>query len=108
MQALRPEKYEVVPIYISREGHWLTGPGLRDLKTFQSGAVADRMGIKDTLISPSTAHHGMITPPVAGLLGRNSLQKLDVVFPVLHGSHGEDGTVQGLLELTDVPYVGAV
>jgi D-alanine-D-alanine ligase len=107
MQALRPEKYDVVPIYITRDGRWLTGPGLRDLKTFQADNVAEMMGIQDTLISPSTAQHGMITPPVSGLLGRNNVTRLDVAFPVLHGSHGEDGTIQGLLELADIPYVGA-
>ncbi len=81
MQALRPEKYEVVPIYITRDGRWLTGPGLRDLKTFQADNVSEMMGIKEMLISPSTAHHGMITPPVSGLLGRNQLQPPGCGFP---------------------------
>jgi D-alanine-D-alanine ligase len=107
MQALKPEKYDVMPIYITRDGRWLTGLGLRDLKTFQADDVADMMGIKDTLISPSTVHHGAITPPVSGFFGRSQLRRLDVVFPVVHGSHGEDGTLQGLLELADLPYVGA-
>jgi D-alanine-D-alanine ligase len=107
MQALRPEKYEVVPIYITRDGRWLTGAGLRDLKTFQTNDLSEMMGIKEIIISPSTAQHGAITPPVAGRLGRNQVQRLDVVFPVVHGSHGEDGTLQGLMELADLPYVGA-
>ncbi|MBI5957248.1 MAG: D-alanine--D-alanine ligase [Chloroflexi bacterium] len=107
MQALRPEKYEVVPIYITRDGRWLTGPGLRDLKNFQGDNIADMMGMKETLISPSAGHQGMITPPVAGMFARNQLRRLDVVFPVVHGSHGEDGTLQGLFELADLPYVGA-
>jgi D-alanine-D-alanine ligase len=107
MQALKPDKYDVVPIYITRDGEWVTGPGLRDLKTFQTDDISEMMGMKDTLISPSTSHHGMITPPVSGLFARNQLRRLDVVFPVVHGSHGEDGTLQGLLELADIPYVGA-
>jgi D-alanine-D-alanine ligase len=107
MQALKPEKYDVVPIYITRDGQWVTGPGLRDLRTFQTDEVSEMMGIKDTLISPSTPHHGMITPPISGIFGRSQLRHLDVVFPVIHGSHGEDGTLQGLLELADIPYVGA-
>jgi len=107
MLALRPEKYEVVPIYIARDGQWLTGPGLRDLKTFKADNIADMMGIKETLISPSTSHHGAITPPISGLFGRSQVQRLDVAFPVVHGSHGEDGTLQGLFELADIPYVGA-
>ena len=107
MQALNPDKYEVVPIYIMRDGQWVTGSGLRDLKTFQTDNVADHMGIKDVIISSSTQHHGMITTPVSGLFGRSQLRRLDVVFPVVHGTHGEDGTLQGLLELADLPYVGA-
>jgi D-alanine-D-alanine ligase len=107
MQALTPDKYDVVPIYITREGRWLTGAALRDLKTFQADNVTELMGIKGTLISPSANHHGMITPPITGLFGKNQLRRLDVVFPAVHGSHGEDGTLQGLCELADLPYVGA-
>lgn len=107
MQAMRSDRYEVVPIYITRDGRWLTGPGLRDLKSFQDDDLADRMGMKEAIISPSTAHHGLITPPLSGRFGRNELKRLDVVFPAVHGSHGEDGTLQGLLELADIPYVGA-
>jgi D-alanine-D-alanine ligase len=107
MQALKPEKYEIVPVYITREGCWITGPGLRDLGTFQADNVADLMGMKDAVISPSTQHRGIIISPVSGWFKRSQLQRVDVVFPVLHGTHGEDGTLQGLLELADLPYVGA-
>ncbi|NDJ75551.1 MAG: D-alanine--D-alanine ligase [Chloroflexi bacterium] len=107
MQALLPTKYDVIPVYITRDGKWLTGEALRDLKTFQTDDLSEMLGIKETLLSPATQHHGLITPPVAGRLGRNQVQRVDVVFPVLHGSHGEDGTLQGLLELADLPYVGA-
>jgi D-alanine-D-alanine ligase len=106
MQALRPEKYDVVPIYITRDGHWLTGDGLRDLKTFQVDDVSEMMGMKEAIISPDAAHHGLIVSPVSGLFSRSQVRRLDVVFPALHGSHGEDGTIQGLLELADIPYVG--
>ncbi|MBN2302925.1 MAG: D-alanine--D-alanine ligase [Anaerolineae bacterium] len=107
MQALDRSRYDVVPLYITREGRWLTGPGLFDLKTFQADNMAEMMGMKDVIISPSTEHRGIITTPVSGLFARSRLQRLDVVFPALHGSHGEDGTVQGLLELAGIPYVGA-
>jgi len=107
MQALKPHAYDVVPVYITRDGRWVTGPGLRDLKTFQSDDISEMMGIKDVIISPSTHHGGLIVSPVSGLFGRSKLRRLDVVFPVVHGSHGEDGTLQGLLELADLPYVGA-
>ena len=107
MQAMRPEKYEVVTIYITRQGNCITGPGLRDLKNFQSENIAELMGMKETLISPDPKHHGLILSPVSGLFGRSQAKRLDVVFPALHGSHGEDGTLQGLLDLADIPYVGS-
>ena len=65
------------------------------------------MGVKEVVISPNPHHHGMIIQPISGLMQRSQLQRLDVVFPALHGTHGEDGTLQGLLELADIPYVGA-
>ncbi len=107
MQALSPQKYHVIPLYITRDGRWVTGPGLRDLNTFKVDNISEMMGIKDAIISPSTQHRGLILSPVSGLFARSRLQPLDVVFPVVHGSHGEDGTLQGLLELADIPYVGA-
>jgi len=107
IQALDPRKYEVVPIYITRDGRWVSGPGLRDLNTFRSDDISERMGIKEIVLSSSTAHHGLIVSPVSGLLARSQVRALDVAFPVVHGSHGEDGTLQGLFELADIPYVGA-
>jgi D-alanine-D-alanine ligase len=107
IRALDPAKYEVVPIYITREGNWLTGPLLTDIKTFQNDNIDELMGIKETIIPPSTGYNGMITPPIAGYLARTVLKKVDVVFPVIHGTHGEDGTLQGVLEMADVPYVGS-
>jgi D-alanine-D-alanine ligase len=106
ISALDSAKYEVVPIYITREGRWLTGTPLADLKTFQAENIAELMGVRETLISPSTQHRGTITPPLAGYMSRNVLRRLDVVFPVVHGTHGEDGTLQGLFEMADLPYVG--
>ena len=101
MQALSPHRYEVIPIYITRDGRWVSGPGLRDLKTFQAEDVSEIMGIKEVIISPSTAHQGMIVSPVSGFFSRSRRRHIDVVFPVIHGTHGEDGTLQGLLELAD-------
>lgn len=106
MRALDPAQYEVIPIYITRSGTWLTSPAFSDLKTFQIEKIEELIGVRETLIAPAPAQHGMITPPLAGYLARNALKRLDVVFPAIHGSHGEDGTLQGLLELADIPYVG--
>ena len=106
MQAMDPGRYEVVPIYIDREGVWLVGEPLRDIQSFKDDKVSEMLGIKEAVLSSSTAFKGLIVPPISGLVGRNSLRRLDVVFPAIHGSHGEDGTLQGLLELVDLPYVG--
>lgn len=106
MRALDPDRYSVVPVYIAREGGWLVGDPLRDINSFEGDRVAEMLGIKEAVLSCSTDFRGLIIPPISGLVGRNTLRKLDVLFPVVHGSHGEDGTLQGLFELVDLPYVG--
>lgn len=106
MQALQSERYEVVPIYIDREGRWFTGKPLLDLKNYDE-EIFRLNGIERTILSPSTQHHGLLINPVpSGLFSRSQVQRLDVVFPTIHGSHGEDGTLQGLFELADIAYVG--
>jgi D-alanine-D-alanine ligase len=105
MRAFDPERYEVVPVYINRDGRWYTGEPLLDLKTFQN-EVASMKGVKEAILSPATHHHGLIIDPATGYFAKSVVKRLDVVFPALHGSHGEDGTVQGLCELADVAYVG--
>ncbi|MEP7225435.1 MAG: D-alanine--D-alanine ligase family protein [Actinomycetota bacterium] len=88
LDALDPARYEAVTVEIGRDGRWELGPGSRaELERDGRSAV-------ETLPVPTS-------PVPATLVG------VDVVFPVLHGPFGEDGTVQGLLELADVPYVGA-
>jgi D-alanine-D-alanine ligase len=106
MHALTP-KYEVVPIYIARDGRWFTGKNLATLRNFDIDDIAQLAGITETTLSANRDFQGLITPPLVGRLGKNSLQKLDVLFPVIHGSHGEDGTIQGLFAMVDLPYVGA-
>ena len=88
---LDPAKYEAVPIKIGKDGRWaLTG----DVPRALSAAEVHRQA-ESTALQP--------IEPTAAL----SASRVDVVFPVLHGPYGEDGTVQGLLELANVPYVGA-
>ncbi len=106
MKALHPAKYNVIPIYIARNGIWYTGPNLTQLKNFTIDNIADLAGTKETHLSPSTRYAGLITPPVTGRFGKNDFKELDVAFPVIHGSHGEDGTLQGLFEMATLPYVG--
>jgi D-alanine-D-alanine ligase len=106
MRALDPDFYEVVPIYITRDGKWLSGAPLLDLKNFQNEVISLK-GVEQVVLSPATHHHGLIVNPIpSGLLAKSQIKRLDVIFPAVHGSHGEDGTLQGLFELADIPYVG--
>lgn len=93
MRALNPEKYEVVQIGITPQGQWLTGEAMQALTAGPSDAT-----------SQSLVQSGSSETQISQLAASNAI---DVIFPVLHGTYGEDGTVQGLLELADVPYVGA-
>ena len=100
IKALDPAKYQIVPIGITHEGHWRVGSGALQLlvEVLETGAP----------VTPSADPTGPKLLPLASARpSAKALPSLDVVFPVLHGTFGEDGTVQGLLELADLPYVGA-
>lgn len=101
LAALDPERYEVVPIGITTEGRWL--PGVSPRALLDSGAPQVRMlaGAENPSEGALLAAGAVDGSIFAGLRAR-----LDVIFPVLHGPYGEDGTMQGLLELTGIPYVG--
>lgn len=90
-------KYNVVLIGITKQGKWFIYNDNADLLP-NDRWLASR-NIVPAFISPDTAVHGMVT-------SRGEIIRLDVVFPVLHGKNGEDGTVQGLLQLAQIPYVG--
>ncbi len=105
MRAFDPERTDVVPIYIDRLGRWYTGEPLRELKNFQNEIISMK-GVYSAILSPSTEHHGLIVNPTAGRFEKSEIIRLDAVFPAVHGTHGEDGTLQGLFELADIAYVG--
>lgn len=106
IDAFDKTRYEVIPVYIDREGRWFTGDPLLNLKNFQND-VTSLAGVTPVLLSPAVNHHGLIiNPNPSGLFAKSQIKRIDVVFPTIHGSHGEDGTLQGLLELADIPYVG--
>ncbi|MGA3294078.1 MAG: D-alanine--D-alanine ligase family protein [Candidatus Acidiferrales bacterium] len=98
IRALDPEKYEVVPIGISKDGRWLVGTGAQKM-------LPDVLKSGERVFLPPDPTAAALVPmsPAAG----HPSVTLDVVFPVLHGTFGEDGTVQGFLELAGLPYVGA-
>jgi D-alanine-D-alanine ligase len=96
IRGLDPDKYEAVPIGITKDGHWLVGEGAaKMLPEVLKG------GRRVMLTADPTEAALMPLDRGAGA------QRLDVVFPVLHGTFGEDGTIQGMLDLAGLPYVGA-
>ena len=91
LRHLDPQRFEVIPVGITSDGTWL-----------RTDAHPDDLAITDRRLPEVT---GESETPLA--LAAEILAAVDVVFPILHGPYGEDGTIQGLLELADVPYVGA-
>lgn len=94
IQAIDPEKYDVVPIGITKEGEWLTQGD--PMNALVGRAEEDRRDVVDRVRALTRAS-----------TLSNPFPRVDLVFPLLHGPFGEDGTVQGLLEMTNIPYVGA-
>jgi D-alanine-D-alanine ligase len=110
-QNLDPERYEAIPIRINKDGRWVLPSAAPRLTSAAAviGALATALGGSDgkvederdaQLVPRPSGQHRERSELVAGV-------GLDVVFPTLHGPYGEDGTVQGLMELANVPYVGA-
>ena len=99
LSVLDPHRYEVTQVGITHEGKWLTGDDV--LSQFENGRFS---GLHPVILSPDPSEKGL------SVLNDAKLEKLtdvDVFFPVLHGTFGEDGTIQGLFELAKVAYVGA-
>ncbi|HTQ62734.1 MAG TPA: D-alanine--D-alanine ligase family protein, partial [Candidatus Solibacter sp.] len=96
IRGLDPDKYEAVPIGITKEGHWLIGGGAQKMLP-----EVLRTGQRVTMTADPT------DAALVRLDGSGGGQRLDVVFPVMHGTFGEDGTIQGLLDLAGLPFVGA-
>ena len=93
-------KYDVFPVGITKEGDWILFGG-DDYSMLPAGTWRDHPADRSAAISPVRGQ-GLLIFGEKGI----EQQKLDVVFPVLHGEHGEDGTMQGLLQLAGIPYVG--
>src|SRR5579863_3060333 len=122
LKAIDRKKFDVVPIGITKEGHWLAAAEAHNLLEGDAGSVARRLRAGDPEATPGAKllHQGIPTlfppEPVESLgaelaipEGKRRLdgKSLDVVFPVLHGTFGEDGTIQGLFELAGIAYVGS-
>ncbi len=127
LNAIDKEKYEVVPIGITKDGRWLTAEHAENLlqgklmleprnlragdpETTSSAAVLARGEAVVVPPEPMRRQSGLVPFQSDAAMFRRASDRainVDVIFPVLHGTFGEDGTIQGLLELADIPYVGA-
>ena len=114
LRAIDRDKFDVTPIGITREGRWLAAADANHLLNGDASAVARRLRAGDPEATPGAKllHEGIPTllapePHSSTTLLQNQEKPLDVVFPVLHGTLGEDGTIQGLFELAGIAYVGA-
>ncbi|MBR1459280.1 MAG: D-alanine--D-alanine ligase [Oscillospiraceae bacterium] len=94
------DKYDVITIGITKKGRWLYYPG--ETSAIPTGEWEYDSDCVSAVLSPDPVHKGIITLEN----GEVVVKKIDVVFPVLHGRNGEDGTIQGLLDLAKIPYVG--
>ncbi len=102
LKAIHRDRYEVVPVGITKEGRWVTDGAAQALLSGEaSGALVD--GLESAVSTAELAIAEEALQPTA--LGRSL--NVDVIFPVLHGTFGEDGTIQGLFEMADIAYVGS-
>ena len=110
MSAMDPARYEIVPIGIGRDGRWyLERNALKMLAEKTPHLAALSAGGTQVTLLPHPEGQALVATPADGARAgaQDSIPGVDVVFPVLHGTYGEDGTVQGLFELAGIAYVGA-
>jgi D-alanine-D-alanine ligase len=98
------KKYRVEAIYIAKDGAWYWDEKLKDINLFTSGDIQDYLH----KAQPASVQFdgGMTLVKSSGIAGRKTARKIDVVFPAMHGTYGEDGALMGLLDMAGIPYVG--
>ncbi|HEY7347119.1 MAG TPA: D-alanine--D-alanine ligase family protein [Ktedonobacterales bacterium] len=109
--ALDKSRYDIIPIYITKTGAWYTGDKLLDVANFKDD-TAVLVGCDPVYLTPDPTVGGLVVrrEEKGGLFKRArdpEVLSLDVLFPTIHGTYGEDGTLQGLFELAGIPYVGS-
>ena len=98
---LDAEKFNVITLGITKDGRWLLYTG--DVADMENNTWMNHPDNRSAFISPDKATGGLV---IMEKDGSCTVQKIDVIFPVLHGKNGEDGTIQGLFQLSGIPYVG--
>ena len=97
-------KYRVEAVYIAKDGAWYWDDKLKNIALFTSGGIQDF--IHKNRPASVQFDGGMTLVKASGIAGRKTVRKIDVVFPAMHGTYGEDGSLMGLLDMAGVPYVG--
>ena len=98
------KQYDVEPIYIAKDGRWYWDKKLKDIELYQSGEIEEFM--RKAPMVQLQFDDGLVLVKSSQFAGRKQYKKIDVVFPAMHGTHGEDGELMGILEMANVPYVG--
>lgn len=102
--SMNKEKYEIVPIYISKKGKMYTGKNLLDLKEFRDMDNLIKKCEEIVLVNNGTKID--LLRVKSKKFGNNILNSIDIAFPIMHGTNGEDGSIQGFLEILGIPYIG--
>lgn len=105
IKAMDENKYEAIPLYISKNNEWYTGDALTDVEEYKE---LNELLQKSEKVLLTTSEDGkvIVQKKNTGLFGKKAVTEIDVVFPVIHGTNGEDGSLQGMLEMLQIPYVG--
>lgn len=107
MAAMSREKYDIIPVYITKEGKWYTGEALTDVANYRDiDALLQKC--EQVYMRPIYGDYNLYSMKTAGVFRHDHkvIAALDVVLPVLHGSNGEDGTFQGVIETIGIPFAG--
>lgn len=106
INAIDKTKYNVIPVYVTKEGRWFTGDALLDLKNYRDMKAIEKMA-EEVYMRPVFGDYNLYYTKPKGFMGKkNVAASIDVVIPVFHGANGEDGTFQGILQAIDIPFAG--
>ena len=106
MEALDQDKYNVIPVYVAKDRRMYTAEAMKDIGFF-TGRKLDAAIAESTQIDIVRENSNVVIKPVQSkLFGPKDLGTIDLAIPVMHGTNGEDGTIQGFLEMLKVPYAG--
>ena len=105
LAAVDASAYDAFPVYISTDGDWFVGEPLRDRANYLPDDYT-RRALTEVMLDSSGDGDGRLVPKKSGLFGRGTATEFDAALLAFHGNQGEDGQIQGLFEMADIPYTG--